>query len=900
MEALAIVGLASSVVQFVQFGSLLCKEIHEYSSAFGRAPQKITDIERRVSLILTTLADVEDDGKAELDQERRTIEDCNAKIEELLVILDTWKLTSRPLEGKATCREWLHRSLNRMEMGWKAFKVLHGDVKIEALQLSLDRLLDLLGLQLQIKANRKLDGCTEAIIRRIESLDFDVRQEQKVYEQAGERGIKHVIPFVRNVRFIGREEIIKKLEEKFSLGEPQVALCGLGGVGKTQIALEYAIRLKERLPSVSVFWVFASNKSRFEDAYKRIASICGIPGHRDPNANLLQIVHDWLERTYPCKWLMVVDNVDNASDFFEMQLLGKSMYEYVPQSPNGIVLYTTRNRDIAIDLASDQDPIHVGFLSTEEADQLLDKYVRDASTSDERLEFLQALDYLPLAITQAVAFMAKRRKSIAQYLELFEKSDAAKARLLNYEFIDHGREARALDSVARTWMISFNLIKSNHPRAADSLSLMSFLDPQSVHPSLLPDDGEDEWDLFDALEVLLAFSLIKINGSDGTYSMHRLVQIVTCSWLASSNAGYYDKYAMKALYTLAKRLPDNFIENTAASVYFPHADKVLASEIKRTSLSDKLNQAILLHKTAKYYCSSGHLIIAEARAKQAHSIRTETLGRFHPDTIVSLISLGWINNRLRQYSVTRDTIEPVLGILIEKGTFPIGLMRELANVLAQALISQNQLDSAERLIRSVLPDHFIDNLAASILQKPSHDDLESYRLIVALGRRYLRGSAYEVAEDHYQKALTLYQKAFVKCSVDTDNASQTMMGSIRHGISVTTEGLALVLSHQGRDEKAEVLYRELLAERESTYGSRGFSTLVTLNHLARALGKQEKWEEAEAVWQRVCRDSEVVLGLGHRDTLRNQQSYANLQETKSERMWEASAASTQGVLDADL
>ena len=901
MEVLAAVGLASSVVQFVQFGSLLCKEIHEYSSAFGRAPQKITDIERRVSLILTTLADVEDNGKAELDQEGRTIEDCNAKIKEVLVILNTLKLTPRPLEGKATSREWLQRSLTRIEVGWKAFKALHGDVKIEALQLSLDRLLALLALQLQVKANKKLDGSTEAIICRIESLDLDVRQEQKIYEQAGERGIKHVIPFVRNARFVGREEHIKKLEEKFSLGEPQVALCGLGGVGKTQIALEYAIRLKERSPSVSVFWVFASNGSRFEDAYRRIASICGIPGTRDPNANLLQIVHDWLERTYPCKWLMIVDNVDNASDFFEMQLFGKSMYEYVPQSPNGVTLYTTRNRDIAVDLASDQDPIHVGCLSTEEADQLLDKYVRDASTSDERLEFLQALEFLPLAITQAVAFMAKRRKTIAQYLKLFEKSDEAKARLLNYEFSDHGREARALDSVARTWIISFNLIKSNHSRAADLLTLMSFLDPQSVHPSLLLDDGENEWDLFDALEVLLAFSLIKINESDGTYSMHRLVQIVTCSWLASSSVGYYDKYAMQALFTIANRFPNGFVRNTAASVYVPHAEKVLASETKRTRLPDKLNQAMLLHKTAKYYCSLGHLNIAVARAKTAHSIRSETLGRLHPDTIVSLSSLGWINNRLRQYSVTQEIIEPVLGILIENGAFPVGLIREAANVLAQTLISQNQLDSAERLIRRVVPDNVIDKFAPSLLKKPSHDDLESYRLIVALGRIYLRRSAHEVAEEHYQKALTLYQKAFEKCSVDTDNASQALMGSIRHGISVTTEGLALVLSRQGRDEEAEVLYRKVLAERESTYGYRGFSTLVSLNHLARALDKQRKWEEAEAVWQRVCRDSEVVLGPGHRDTMRNQQSYAKLLETRSERMGEeANTASTQGVLDTAL
>lgn len=70
---------------------------------------------------------------------------------------------------------------------------------------------------------------------------------------------------------------------------------------------------------------------------------------------------------------------------------------------------------------------------------------------------------------------------------------------------------------------------------------MSFLDPQGAHPSLLHDGGADEWDVLDALEVLVAFSLIRTNESDGTYSMHRLVQIATLPWLASTDAGDRDK-----------------------------------------------------------------------------------------------------------------------------------------------------------------------------------------------------------------------------------------------------------------------------------------------------------------------------------------------------------------------
>ena len=884
MEALAAVGLAGSVAQFVQFAGQLCKEIHEYSSAFGRAPQKIIDIERRISLILTALVNVGDDPKAELERERQTLEECNIKIKELLTVLDTLKLTPRPVDGKAKSREWLNRGLNRIEVGWKAIKSLHGDEKIEALQLSLDRLLALLALQLQIKSNKKLDVSTEAVVDRVEQLRLEFRQEQQTYEQAGQGRVVHIIPFTRNTKFIGREEIIKKVEEKFSQNESRVALCGLGGVGKTQIALEYAIRLKERSPSISVFWVFASNKSRFEEAYKRIASTCSIPGHRDPDVNVLQIVRDWLERTYPCKWLMIIDNVDDAGEFFRLQFLGRSMADYVPQSSNGILLYTTRSRDIAVDLSSDREPINVGSLSTDEANRLLDQYVHDASTSEERFKILQALDYLPLAITQAVAFMAKRRKSVAQYLELFEKSDTAKARLLSYEFSDHGREARALDSVATTLMISFDHIKANHPRAAEVLSLMTFLDAQSVHPSLLANDGEDEWDLFDALEVLVAFSLVKNNEIEGTYSMHRLVQIATCSWLASSGSEAGEKYAAQAFRMLAEQFPDNLTRESTPYMYLPHADKVLASKDKRTNPPHKLDEANLLHKTAKYYCSSGHLIIAEDRAKKAHGIRAEALGHLHPDTLASLSTLGWINNRLRRYSATRDILKPALDVLVEEDTFPTGLMRDATNVLAQALISQNQLDSAEILIRRILPDRRIDDLEAGTIQKPSHEDLKAYRLIVTLGRMYRRASNDELAEIHCQKALMLYQKAFEQTSVDTSEASRAMMASIRHGITVATEGLALVSSQQGRHEKAEGLYRKLLAERESSYGHRSFSTLISLHHLAKALSEQEKWDEAEAVWQRVCRDSEAVLGSEHKDTVRIREGHARFLEARSVKM----------------
>src|SRR5277367_5416122 len=122
-------------------------------------------------------------------------------------------------------------------------------------------------------------------------------------------------------------------------------------ISKSQIALEYAYRLKERLPLCSIFWIHASNSVRFEEAYQQIASECGVPGRDDPKLDLMQLVRNWLERNYKCGWLMIVDNVDDANVFFRAKTgTGMTLSKYIPQSSTGSILYTTRNRDIAIDL----------------------------------------------------------------------------------------------------------------------------------------------------------------------------------------------------------------------------------------------------------------------------------------------------------------------------------------------------------------------------------------------------------------------------------------------------------------------------------------------------------------------------------------------------------------------
>ena len=146
---------------------------------------------------------------------------------------------------------------------------------------------------------------------------------------------------------------------------------------------------------------------------------------------------------------MVVDNVDDRGMFFEDdRYKGKALCEYMPQTALGAILYTTRNRDIGIDLDIGQDPIDVPSMDVDDARSLLGERIRAQSSESEQLELLEELVYLPLAITQAVAFMLKRRKSVLRYLESYRQSESTRTKLLGQRFLYHGRETRSLESVA--------------------------------------------------------------------------------------------------------------------------------------------------------------------------------------------------------------------------------------------------------------------------------------------------------------------------------------------------------------------------------------------------------------------------------------------------------------------
>lgn len=168
---------------------------------------------------------------------------------------------------------------------------------------------------------------------------------------------------------------------------------------------------------------------------------------------------------------------------------GRSLSSYLPQCSHGSILITSRKKEIAEKLTGDHKSIiKVQPMNEEHATELLQKKAGHQPDVENVARLVEVLEYMPLAITQAGAYIRQRapRTSVSKYLKDFEKSDRHKLSILNRdEGKDLRRDREASNSVIITWQISFEAIRSERQSAADLLSLMSFLDHQGIPESLV-------------------------------------------------------------------------------------------------------------------------------------------------------------------------------------------------------------------------------------------------------------------------------------------------------------------------------------------------------------------------------------------------------------------------------
>lgn len=557
----------------------------------------------------------------------------------------------------------------------------------------------------------------------------------------------------------------------------------------------------------AVFWVHASNRTRFEQSYREIADALKLPGRDDPQQNVLQLVEAWLKRAESGTWLMVLDNADDPRIFFDPESddAEAELLKYLPQSSNGTVLVTTRYKRAA-PVICEENIIEVPPMTSPEACALLEKKLnRQVQPNDKYNELLMDLEYLPLAIAQAAAFITYNSININEYLRIFRENESNMGRLMTEPFADRRRDRQVPNSVIATWSLSFDQIRREDSNAVEVLSLMSVLDRQGIPQSLVTKAfAFDSLDLTKALGRLKSFYLIVPYKDEESYDMHRLVQISTRTWLASSSA--LQRWQLRALAVLAEAFPVTGFQLRPerwpiCSEYLPHADAVLGYITQEKV--DSLNKLKILYLTACYVDDTGNDKDAERRYRETVNLGEAVLGPDNADNLETL------------------------------------------DILGATVRSQGRFAEAEAIHRRVL-----DGLMK--VRGPDHP--ATWACYGNLGNALQAQGKCEEAEAYHRKALEGQSKHYGP-------------DELNHVIQ-TLSDLSTATLGQGRVAEAEKMRRRVVRRYEEVLGPHHPKTINALHNLGMVLDEQGKLHEAVAVLRLALEGRETVLGPEHPDTLR--------------------------------
>lgn len=248
------------------------------------------------------------------------------------------------------------------------------------------------------------------------------------------------------------------------------------------------------------------------------------------------------------------------------------------------------------------------------------------------IELLATLEHLPLAITQAAAYIIENDISFADYLDILSRSDSDLVDLLNQDLQDHRRYFDSSNSVIRTWKISFDQIRRQKPRAAQILSLLSVLDGQGVPEVLLRNDDDTVADFVTSIGILKAFSLITTETGGTTFEVHRLVHLATQMWLRMS--GELASWQQKALGRVAAIFLIGVYENwEICAALAPHVEVVLGYDKPEPSSRYLLARGQLLYNSGDYDEGQGRHDLAYTKLAEALAISEEVMGADDPETL---------------------------------------------------------------------------------------------------------------------------------------------------------------------------------------------------------------------------------------------------------------------------
>jgi serine/threonine protein kinase/tetratricopeptide (TPR) repeat protein len=643
------------------------------------------------------------------------------------------------------------------------------------------------------------------------------------------------VPLARNPFFTGRERLLAQLHSGLHTFRLAHALSGLGGVGKTQVALEYAYRYGTGYQAV--LWARAETREELHASFTEIAGLLDLPQKEDEAQEvIIQAVKDWLSRE--SNWLLILDNAD------ELALLSA----FLPTRFSGQVLLTTRAQatgKLARRWEVETMDENVGALlllrragliapdASFDAAELSDQAQAKAVTKE--------LGGLPLALDQAGAYLEETGCGLAGYHRLYQtrQSELLADRRGNNE--DHP------EPVATTWALSFERVEQRNPAAADLLRFCAFVAPDAIPEELLTEGaaslGErlasvvsDPLLLNQALLDLRASSLLSRNPQEGTLSLHRLLQAVIRDALPVQLQQAWKQRAIRAVNAA-------FPDDLSFAVWLT-CERLLPHALRCATWIEQLPDAEpafahVLNQVGEYLYYRGRYSEAEPLYQRALCIREQKLGDDHPETATSLNNLAELYRTQSQYALAEPLYVRALSIdLSVYGPDHPDVGSDLNN-LALLYQAQGKYAQAEPLFQRALS---ISERHLGAEHPLTANSLNNLALL------------YDT-QGNYANAEPLYQRALCIC--------EQQLGETHPLTATTLNNLAVLLVAQEKLSEAEPLYQRVLALDTQAYGAEHPDVALDLNNLANLYGKQGRIVEAESLYQRALQIWEHSLGSEH-------------------------------------
>lgn len=642
--------------------------------------------------------------------------------------------------------------------------------------------------------------------------------------------------------FTGREEVLTQLHEALkasgatALAQRQ-AISGLGGIGKTQTAIEYAHR--HRSEYKALLWAVAESKESLISDFVAIAGVLNLPeANVQDQTFVVKAVKRWLETN--SGWLLILDNADDPGiieDFF-------------PENSSGHLLLTSRAQ--VFDTVGILNPVELEEMTPEDArDFLLRRTGRNDLAKDEAQaveQLAKELDYLPLALEQAGAYIKELRGSFQDYMASYRER--------GLELLEKGHSTGYRKSVRTTWSLNFQQVEQASVASADLLRASAFLSPDRIPAELIAQGAlelgpelskalakvdVDPLVLDEVFQPLIQYSLIHRDRASRTYDIHRLVQAVLKDVMDEPTRRLWTERVVRAL---TRVFPDVDAIDISA---WPLIERLLAhgqscAELIKGWNLESQEASQLLNLAGRYLHLRGRLRETETLYDKAVTIREKILGPNDLDVATSLHNRAWLYLDQGKYAEA----EPLFLRALEIRRSLLGPNHEsVANSfrkLGHVYQELGRFTDAERTLRRAL------EIAENVL---GADHLETANFLSALGGFYLVVRKDAPAASLLQRALLLKEKTY---------------GPSDYRLADNVNDLGISYERQRKVGEAESLYLRALSIYESAFGANYPMLALAQVNLGLLYLDLDRYEEAEGLFTQGLRTLEAGLGSEHPDT----------------------------------